>query len=60
MGPSLLARVLELNDTQTGVLEVVFRVADDQGLLLLDLEDLRALLGLVAETRKEISKTYAW
>lgn len=58
MGPSLLARVLELNDTQTGVLEVVFRVADEQGLLLLDLEDLRALLGLVAETRKEISKTF--
>ncbi|MBW0148017.1 DUF853 domain-containing protein [Marinobacter sp. CAU 1620] len=58
MGPSLLARVLELNDTQTGVLEVAFRLADDQGLLLLDLEDLRALLGLVAETRKEISRTY--
>ncbi len=58
MGPNLLARVLELNDTQTGVLEVAFRVADDQGLLLLDLEDLRALLGLVAETRKEISKVY--
>lgn len=58
MGPRLLARVLELNDTQTGVLEVAFRLADDQGLLLLDLEDLRALLGLVAETRKEISKAY--
>lgn len=58
MGPKLLARVLELNDTQSGVLEVVFRVADDQGLLLLDLEDLRALLALVTDTRKEISKTY--
>ncbi|WP_375171558.1 helicase HerA-like domain-containing protein [Marinobacter sp.] len=58
MGPNLLARVLELNETQTGVLEVVFRLADDQGLLLLDLEDLRALLGLVTETRKAISKAY--
>jgi len=58
MGPGLLSRVLELNDTQSGVLEVAFRLADDQGLLLLDLEDLRALLGLVADTRKEISKQY--
>ncbi len=58
MGPILLARVLELNDTQTGVLEVVFRVADEQGLLLLDLDDLRALLGLTQEHAKEISKRY--
>lgn len=58
MGPGLLARVLELNDTQSGVLEVAFRLADDQGLLLLDLDDLRALLGLVADTRREISGQY--
>lgn len=58
MGPNLLARVLELNDTQAGVLEVAFQLADDQGLLLLDLDDLRALLSLVADTRKEISKVY--
>ena len=58
IGPSLLARMLELNDTQAGVLEIVFRVSDDEGLLLLDLEDLRALLTWVAEHRKEISGRY--
>ncbi|MFC5569329.1 helicase HerA-like domain-containing protein [Lysobacter yangpyeongensis] len=58
MGPTLLARILELNDTQCGVLDIVFKLADDRGLLLLDLEDLRALLGLVAEERKDISTSY--
>src|SRR4030095_11366824 len=58
MGPTLLARILELNDTQSGVLDIVFKLADDRGLLLLDLEDLRALLGLVAEERKDISTSY--
>jgi DNA helicase HerA-like ATPase len=58
MGPSLLGRILELNDTQDGVLEVAFKLADDQGLLLLDLDDLRALLGFVADNRKEISEHY--
>ena len=58
MGPTLLARVLELNDTQSGVLDIVFKLADDRGLLLLDLEDLRALLGLVADERKDISTSY--
>ena len=58
MGPTLLGRILELNDTQAGVLDIVFKLADDRGLLLLDLEDLRALLGLVAEERKEISTRY--
>ncbi|MBP3985801.1 DUF853 family protein [Pseudoxanthomonas helianthi] len=58
MGPTLLARILELNDTQSGVLEIVFKLADDRGLLLLDLEDLRALLALVAEERKDISTSY--
>ena len=58
MGPTLLGRILELNDTQSGVLDIVFKLADDRGLLLLDLEDLRALLGLVAEERKDISTSY--
>jgi DNA helicase HerA-like ATPase len=58
IGPSLLGRILELNDTQAGVLEVAFKLADDRGLLLLDLHDLRALLGFVADNRKEISTQY--
>ncbi len=58
MGPTLLSRILELNDTQSGVLDIVFKLADDRGLLLLDLEDLRALLGVVAEERKDISTSY--
>src|SRR5512143_2487091 len=58
MGPSLVGRILELNDTQEGVLEIAFKLADDQGLLLLDLADLRALLGFVGEHRQEISTEY--
>jgi uncharacterized protein len=58
IGPSLLGRILELNDTQAGMLEIVFKLADDQGLLVLDLDDLRALLGFVADNRKEISTQY--
>lgn len=58
MGPTLLARVLELNDTQQGVLEVVFKVADDQGMLLLDLDDLRSMLSFAAENAKTISGQY--
>ena len=58
IGPSLLSRILEINDTQAGVLEIAFKLADDRGLLLLDLDDLRALLGFVADNRKEISTTY--
>ena len=58
MGPTLLGRILELNDTQSGVLDIVFKLADDRGLLLLDLEDLRALLGLIADERKDISTSY--
>ena len=46
IGPTLLGRILELNDTQSGVLEIAFKLADDRGLLLLDLDDLRALLAL--------------
>ena len=58
VGPSLLARILEINDTQSGVLEIAFKLADDRGLLLLDLDDLRALLGFVTDNRKEISSQY--
>ena len=58
IGPTLLSRILELNDTQSGVLDIVFKLADDRGLLLLDLEDLRALLGLVAAERKDITTSY--
>ncbi|WP_408998047.1 helicase HerA-like domain-containing protein [Syntrophus buswellii] len=58
IGPNLLSRILELNDTQAGMLEIAFKLADDRGLLLLDLDDLRALLGFVADNRKEISTQY--
>jgi len=58
MGPLLLSRILELNDTQSGVLDIVFKLADDRGLLLLDLDDLRALLALVAGERKDVSTEY--
>ena len=58
MGPTLLGRILELNDTQQGVLEIAFRLADEQGLLLLDMDDLRALLGFTAEHAADISTKY--
>lgn len=58
MGPMLLARLLNLNDTQEGLLNLVFRVADDRGLLLIDLKDLRALLKFVAENAKEFQVEY--
>ncbi len=58
IGPLLLSRILDLNETQSGVLDVAFRVADDEGLLLLDLKDLRALLSHVAEEADAISKEY--
>jgi hypothetical protein len=58
IGPTLLGRMLELNETQSGVLDIAFKVADDEGLLLLDLDDLRALLTFIGERRKEISTTY--
>jgi uncharacterized protein len=58
VGPALLARVLELNDTQAGVLDVAFEVVDQEGLLLLDLDDLRAVLGVVGERRKEVSARF--
>ncbi|MBT0667802.1 DUF853 family protein [Novosphingobium profundi] len=58
MGPLLLARLLDLNDTQEGVLNIVFRVADEQGLLLLDLADLQAMLAYAAENASELSGKY--
>jgi DNA helicase HerA-like ATPase len=58
MGPLLLSRILGLKDTQEGVLNVAFKYADDNGLLLLDLKDLRALLVAVDDNSKEISATY--
>ena len=58
MGPLLLARVLGLNETQTGVLNIAFRVADENGLLLLDLKDLKAMLRFISENAKELSLEY--
>lgn len=58
MGPLLLSRMLELNDTQTGVLNLVFKVADDNGLLLLDLKDLRAMLQFVGDNAKTLTTDY--
>ena len=58
MGPLLLGRMLNLNDTQQGVLTLTFRIADDQGLLLLDMKDLRAMLGYVSEHAREFQTQY--
>ncbi len=58
MGPVLLSRLLGLTDVQSGVLDIVFRVADEQGLLLLDMKDLRAMLQFVADNRKEFTVEY--
>jgi uncharacterized protein len=58
MGPLLLSRLLNLNDTQSGVLSIIFRVADDGGLLLLDLKDLRAMAQYVGDNAKEFTTEY--
>jgi DNA helicase HerA-like ATPase len=58
LGPLLLSRMLNLNDTQTGVLTAVFKVADDEGLLLLDLKDLRAMLKHVGDNAKRYTTRY--
>jgi len=58
LGPILLARLLNLNDTQAGVLTIAFRLADDQGLLLLDLKDLQELLRHLSENARSIQSTY--
>ena len=58
MGPLLLGRMLNLNETQAGVLNLVFKIADDQGLLLLDLKDLRAMLQHVGENARQFTTEY--
>ena len=58
MGPQLLSRLLGLNETQDGVLNIVFRIADDRGLLILDMKDLRAMLDYVAKHAKEYTTQY--
>ncbi len=58
MGPELLARLMNLNETQAGVLNIVFKVADERGLLLIDLKDLRSMLNYVSEHAKEYTNTY--
>ena len=58
LGPLLLARMLDLNETQTGVLNLVFKIADDNGMLLLDLKDLRAMLQYVGDNAKDFTTQY--
>jgi DNA helicase HerA-like ATPase len=58
MGPLLLSRMLDLNDTQAGVLNLVFKIADDNGLLLLDMKDLRAMLQHVGDNASEFTTEY--
>lgn len=58
MGPELLTRLLELNDTQAGILNIVFRVADERGLLIIDMKDLRSMLDYVGQHAKEYTTKY--
>ena len=58
MGPDLLGRLMELNETQTGVLNIVFKIADDNGLLLIDVKDLRAMLNFVGQNAAEFTVQY--
>ena len=58
MGPDMLGRLMDLNETQTGVLNIVFRIADDNGLLLIDLKDLRAMLNFVGQNAAEYTTKY--
>ncbi|MBU5669368.1 DUF853 domain-containing protein [Peptoniphilus sp. MSJ-1] len=58
MGPIMLSSILDLNDTQMGVLNIIFKVADSNGLLLIDLKDLKQVINFVSENRDEISKEY--
>lgn len=60
MGPLLLSQLLMLNETQEGVINIAFKLADEQGLLLLDLKDLRAVLNYIGEEAKDISITYGY
>jgi len=58
MGPLLLGRLINLNDTQAGVLTLAFKIADDHGLLLLDLKDLRAMLQYVGDNATQSKTDY--
>lgn len=58
MGPLLLSRLLNLNETQSGILNIVFRIADDKGLLILDIKDLRAMLNYVGENNSQFTTQY--
>ncbi|HON99756.1 MAG TPA: DUF853 family protein, partial [Syntrophales bacterium] len=58
MGPLLLGRILRLNETQSGVLSAVFKIADDEGLLLLDLKDLRAMIQFVGDNADTYKTSY--
>ncbi len=58
MGPQLISRLLQLNETQDGVLNIVFRIADDRGLLILDLKDLRSMLDYVSKNAKDFTTQY--
>jgi len=58
MGPTLLARLMGLNETQEGILTIAFELADDDGMLLLDMKDLRALLNHISDNKAEISREY--
>jgi len=58
MGPLLLSRLLDLNETQEGILQIAFKLADDQGMLLLDLKDLRSILGWMGEHASELKTNY--
>ena len=58
MGPLLLARILGLNETQTGILQIIFKIADDNSLLLIDLKDLRAMVQFTGDNAKEFSTSY--
>ena len=58
MGPQLLSRLMQLNETQDGVLNIVFRIADERGLLLIDLKDLRSMLDWVSKNAKEYTTKY--
>ena len=58
MGPQLLSRLLDLNETQSGILNIVFRIADDKGLLLIDMKDLRSMLDYVAKNASQFTSQY--
>lgn len=58
MGPLMLSKILDLNDTQMGVLNIIFKVADSEGLLLIDLKDLKQVINFVNDNRDEVSKNY--